>query len=411
MKLDAAERDILMKQCLNIGEGMYQVGAEIGRIEETLSRIGKAYGAEHVGAFAITSQIILTLEFPGMEAVTLSRRIRKRDAMDLARLERFMSLSRALEKEPLPVEALRTQVLDILSHRIRKEKLLLGEVLSGGAFALFFGGSPGDAAAAALICLLIYLFQEYVQPLCKSRMFFNLLISFMAGSCALLLTLAFPALNPDMISIGNIMVLIPGVAITNSLRYTLSGDSISGLEKLIDSVLLALGVAAGYMLALYLLPSVSREAAVYPAWLQMLLALAGTLGFCLIFNLEWRHMPAPVLGGALSWGLFIWLSGLGLGLFMSTLLTSAAVGLYGELCAHLLKTPTTLYFIPCSIPLIPGGCLYYTLSALLFRRMEDCSAYAGKLLLYLLGIALGIGLVTELEEMRRRLHARPKKSA
>lgn len=60
------------------------------------------------------------------------------------------------------------------------------------------------------------------------------------GACRLL-----PVLHAGQIIIGDIMVLIPGVAITNSMRYVLSGDSISGLEKLIDSVLLAVGIAAG----------------------------------------------------------------------------------------------------------------------------------------------------------------------
>jgi uncharacterized membrane protein YjjP (DUF1212 family) len=46
---------------LNIGEAMYYAGAEISRIEETLYRLGKAYGAEHMNVYAITSSILITM--------------------------------------------------------------------------------------------------------------------------------------------------------------------------------------------------------------------------------------------------------------------------------------------------------------------------------------------------------------
>ena len=38
-----------------------------------------------------------------------------------------------------------------------------------------------------------------------------------------------------MISIGNIMLLIPGVALTNSLRDMFSGNTISGLMRFIEA--------------------------------------------------------------------------------------------------------------------------------------------------------------------------------
>ena len=48
--------------------------------------------------------------------------------------------------------------------------------------------------------------------------------------------------------IGNIMTLIPGIGLTNALRDLFIGDSIAGLLRTIEAVLLALGIAAGYFL-------------------------------------------------------------------------------------------------------------------------------------------------------------------
>ena len=53
----------------------------------------------------------------------------------------------------------------------------------------------------------------------------------------------------DMIVIGNIMLLIPGVGLTNSLRDLISGDIMSGVLRLCEVVMIALSIAGGYILS------------------------------------------------------------------------------------------------------------------------------------------------------------------
>ena len=52
----------------------------------------------------------------------------------------------------------------------------------------------------------------------------------------------------DKIIIGNIMTLIPGIGLTNAIRDLFTGDSIAGLLRSIEAVLIALAIAAGYFL-------------------------------------------------------------------------------------------------------------------------------------------------------------------
>ena len=52
----------------------------------------------------------------------------------------------------------------------------------------------------------------------------------------------------DMISIGNIMLLIPGIALTNSLRDMFSGNTLAGLMRFIEALLLAMTIAFGFAL-------------------------------------------------------------------------------------------------------------------------------------------------------------------
>ena len=44
------------------------------------------------------------------------------------------------------------------------------------------------------------------------------------------------------------MVLIPGIGLTNAIRDLIVGDSIAGLLRAIEAVLIALAIAAGHFL-------------------------------------------------------------------------------------------------------------------------------------------------------------------
>uniref|UniRef100_UPI003AB8B584 threonine/serine exporter family protein n=1 Tax=Anaerotignum lactatifermentans TaxID=160404 RepID=UPI003AB8B584 len=51
--------------------------------------------------------------------------------------------------------------------------------------------------------------------------------------------------NMDMIVIGSIVPLLPGVPLTNSIRDFLNGDYLSGTIRMIDAVLVACCIALG----------------------------------------------------------------------------------------------------------------------------------------------------------------------
>jgi uncharacterized membrane protein YjjP (DUF1212 family) len=57
----------------------------------------------------------------------------------------------------------------------------------------------------------------------------------------------FPVLNSDMIIIGDIMLLIPGLAFCNSIHDMVMGDTISGVLSMFDAVMRALSIAIGYV--------------------------------------------------------------------------------------------------------------------------------------------------------------------
>ena len=59
-------------------------------------------------------------------------------------------------------------------------------------------------------------------------------------------------ISPDLVMIGDIMLLIPGVAMTNATRDMLSGDTISGVMRFVESLLWAVALALGFMAAIWI---------------------------------------------------------------------------------------------------------------------------------------------------------------
>ena len=72
-ELTKTEKTELMNCLLDMGQLLLESGAEISRVEDTLSRMAKAYGCTHIEVFAITSIISLSVEFPGEDVFTETR--------------------------------------------------------------------------------------------------------------------------------------------------------------------------------------------------------------------------------------------------------------------------------------------------------------------------------------------------
>ena len=89
----------------------------------------------------------------------------------------------------------------------------------------------------------------------------------------------------------------------------------------------------------------------------------GSLGFAVLFNTRGKRILISAVGGAVFWGLYLvfihFVDNQYLGFFLSAIL----ITIYAEVWARILKTPATTVLMPTVIPFIPGGALYYAVSA------------------------------------------------
>lgn len=247
-----AELSELLHLFMDIGEGIHRSGGEIDRVEDTIQRLAMAYGAIRADVFAITSSIEVTLFFPGDIELTRTRRIRGSGANNLARLQAYNALSRRACATPMAADDLRAAIAACKTPG-RMLPIYLGSALAGGSFAIFFGGNLLDGVVAAIFGLFICFLQDRLPRLCPNAVTVNFLAALFTGLGVCLLARLFDFLLPDKIMIGDIMLLIPGIALTTSIRNILVGDTISGTLRLVESVIFAAALASGFMLAIGLL--------------------------------------------------------------------------------------------------------------------------------------------------------------
>ena len=122
---------------------------------------------------------------------------------------------------------------------------LAAAAVASGAFSFLFGGSYTDALLAAVIGFSYY----YIFILLDRTKLSKLLTNAICGCILALLTIGFtkiiPGVNMNMVIIGAIMPLIPGVSFVNAIRDIAAGDYISGAIRMIDAIVVAAGIAVG----------------------------------------------------------------------------------------------------------------------------------------------------------------------
>ena len=396
----------LLTGLLNMAEAMLICGSEVSRVEDTIVRMGLAYGAKHMNVFVITSCIIVTMGMPEGEELTQTRRITRALGTDFVKLEEFNKLSRRCCAGEIPAHELDRKVKEIEGFRQRRWISYIGSLLAASGFAVFFGGSLADGAVAAVFAILICWLQERLLPISMNQLSFNLICSVIIGCLTGICTNFLPMLHLDKILIGYIMLLIPGITLTNAVRNVLVGNTISGIMRLVEALLWATALALGFMIAMYF-TGVSYDLvnAVTPTVpTQLVTAGLGSLGFALMFNVRRGLLAQAVLGGILDWGVYLLASEFFNGnVFLSSVAAAVFATIYAETMARIMKAPATIFYLPTVVPLIPGGSLFYTMSYAVLNEWDMVRSYGSSTNYCALGIAAGMSLVLSVAYTSRRL--------
>ena len=378
---------------MEIGVNLLACGAEIRRVEETITYICKAYGASAVDVFAIPSLILATIEVDG-ESYTTKIKRNIDVTTDLFRLEKYNKLSRKISAEKPSLDEVRDEIEYIENLKDYNLFLIyLGGFLSASGFAVFFGGTLLDGLAAGIVSIFMTWFLR-LEVIRFNQFVRILLCSLIGGLFSVIMCWIGIADNLSYVMSGAIMIVIPGLAIGTSIRDIMSNDVLSGSVRLLEAIVVSVAVAAGF----------SAFAKIYGGdvsllsnakWYVMLISgVISTIGYGIIFNNKYKHLPIVALSSGLATAVYLLGNYLSNNSFVSVMCGTIVATLVAELLARILKSPTTVFIIPAIIPFVPGARLFFMMFSLVNSDPVLAKVHFSELLLSSLGIAVGIILAT-----------------
>ncbi|MBL4931118.1 threonine/serine exporter family protein [Clostridium paridis] len=227
------------------GRIILENGGETYRVEETINRICHAFGMEDADSFVTPTGIMASAFHTERGTFSLVRRVRSR-TVNLQKVHEVNDLSRNILLKNMTV----LEVLDELkkidkSKRYDNKTTIFFSALGAGAFSMLFGGNIKDFVAAFIIGLVIKYFSIVSSSLSINDFFTNSISGAITAIMALIFIKLNIASNLDMTIIGAIMLLVPGLAITNAIRDTIAGDFVSGLTRAAEAFLVAIAIAVG----------------------------------------------------------------------------------------------------------------------------------------------------------------------
>lgn len=238
----------ILTRVMDVGEQMLINGAEVHRVEESVQRMCYALGAKRVDVFIITSFMMATIYDKNSNSYTQTRRITC-GGTNFEKIHRLNNLSRRICQEKLSAAEIHLELKKALTCKAYPFWLeCIAYSVIAAAFTLFFGGKIPEAVISLFIGLAVRFCIHYSEKGIHNKIFSRFLSSFVATLLAFITHRLGFFQGIDKVLIGNIMTLIPGVGITNAFRDLFTGDSISGLLRVVEAVLTALAIAAGYFL-------------------------------------------------------------------------------------------------------------------------------------------------------------------
>ncbi len=361
--------ELLLDGACELGRDLLRCGAEIYRVEDTVRRILAAYGVEGE-VFAIPNCLIVSATDEGGHIHTRMRRTEVQE-MNIEGIEQYNALSRQICAHPPEDPRLIMEQVKRLRGQLKSYPTalqLMGYFIGAFFFSFFFSGGWPEAVAGGLTGLITGLCVLLLRRV-RSNFFINTLVAgFVLAFVAYgLLALGIP-MNIEVVIVGAIMALVPGLVFTNFMSNLLTGDILAGLSTFARAVLtagaIALGTGAAIAICrnLWLVPVGTHALHQYPLVLYCLFAFVACYGFCFLYNVQGLGAFLCCLGGAIGWAVYqavLFLTGGSV--HLASLIAAIVVSIYAEIMARLRKCPATAYLVISFFPLLPGYLVYQAL--------------------------------------------------
>ena len=248
-----------LQLAVTAGELLLKSGGEISRVELTTELMAKKMGAHRVDCFVIPTGIIASIEIES-DTYTFVRRIYDR-GYNLKAVIEINELSRKFCSGELLLLDLAARLDEIAAPLQLTRSMEWKLAVATGFGALAFSFVLGLRSPYALFCATFngFAVRRITDIITKRGKLPEAMVVFISSALLTLLTLCYPGLDTpeqNMVNLGGLFMLLPGVTLSTSFREMAGGDLLSGISRLTEAVfvltMIAAGVISGYTLMQYL---------------------------------------------------------------------------------------------------------------------------------------------------------------
>lgn len=253
-----------------------------------------------------------------------------------------------------------------------------------------------DIATAGLTGLCIGALEQWSESRPRLKEASDAIAAMLASAIAILVAAYIGALNLNTVIIAALIVLLPGLALTNAVNELASQHLVSGTARFAGALMTILKLAIGTMIALTVAQLLGIEPAVrnlrpQPVWVEGGALVLAAYAFAVLFRANRRDYPVVMLAAATGYLVSRFAGdawGSPVGIFLAALTLTAA----GNAYARWGQRPGALIRVPGIIMLVPGSTSLRGLLSLIQQQSLDVGHAALMTVLNIL-LALIAGLL------------------
>ncbi|MBE6689535.1 MAG: threonine/serine exporter family protein [Ruminococcaceae bacterium] len=225
-----------------------QYGGGANRAEDVYCRICSAFGEDDAQISAVSTNLSVALSVDGQSYSTVFRI--KRRGVNLSKLNSINDVSRALTSGTMTLAQAEEALRKIENSPANSDIVnVAASGFSSAFFSLLLGGGVWDFSLTFMIGALICYILSFFEKAGVYSFVNNLLGGLVDAGAAILVSLAVTPIgletNLEAVIVGAMMPLLPGLAMTNAIRDTISGDYVSGTASVMEALSMAIALAAG----------------------------------------------------------------------------------------------------------------------------------------------------------------------
>lgn len=230
---------------VEVGDLLLRNGSEVYRVEDTVMHILDAYDITDYDVYVLSNGIFASAHEDREDACSMIRHV-PLGSTHLGRIAAINQLSREICAHECSLQDAwaRLKVCRAIPPYPAGVQIFFCG-LGSACFCYLFGGTVLDALMAFWIGMVLQIFLFFTARHVESKFITNIFGSALVTFFSLVLLAAGVPILQDKVVIGDIMPLVPGIALTTSIRDFFNGDYLSGAIHMIDALLTALCIAVG----------------------------------------------------------------------------------------------------------------------------------------------------------------------